>query len=335
MVGAAQRGPERGPALASKSLSETAEPARDRTGISAAGPVRAGSAANRRIIGAVLAAGGLLAISTDSVITRAADADGWDVAFWYGVFTTPAMVAALFATERGRPRRAWDRSGPIVVVSGLLQMVSTLAFILAVKNTTVANVVVIIAAAPLVTAILAWVLLGERVGLRLASAIALAFAGIVVVVSGSLGGGGLVGDLLAVVAIVGFGLNLVVWRRHPDLSRTLVVAIGGVATSLVAAWPAQILGHSARTYLLVALMGAVFGPVGRISLASATRYLPAAEVSLFAPIETVSATAMAWAFFGERPTVRVMIGAVVITTAVVWGSVLGRDPDPATHDPPG
>ena len=258
------------------------------------------------------------------MITRAADADGWDVAFWYGVFTTPVMALVLVATEQGRPRRAWDRSGPPVVASGLLQMISTVAFILAVKNTTVANVVVIIAAAPLVTAVLAWILLGERVGLRLASAIGLAFAGIVLVVSGSFGGGGLIGDLLAVVAITSFGLNLVLWRRHPDLSRTLVIAISGLATALVAAWPAQIVGHSLRTYLLVALMGAVFGPIGRISLASATRYLPAAEVSLFAPIETVSATAMAWIFFDERPSARVIVGAVIITAAVIWGSVLGR-----------
>jgi len=166
-----------------------------------------------RTLGILLAFFGMLAISTDSLITRAADAEGWDVAFWYGVFTTPAMAAYLFVAEKGRPVEALRRSGRIVWVSGLLQMVSTTAFILAVKNTTIANVVVIIAAAPLVTAVLAWILLGERTKARTWVAIGLAMVGILIVVSGSLGGGGLTGDLLAVVAILSFGFNLVIWRR--------------------------------------------------------------------------------------------------------------------------
>ncbi|MGI9596420.1 MAG: DMT family transporter [Acidimicrobiales bacterium] len=275
-----------------------------------------------RQLGLWMAFMGMLVISTDSLITRAADAAGWDVAFWYGVFTTPSMLVYLTISERGRPLAAVRRSGWIVLLSGGLQMISTTAFILAVKNTTVANVVVIIAAAPLITAIVARVLLGERVSTRTWTAIAVAMAGILVVVSGSLGGGGFTGDLLAVVAISAFALNLTIWRRRPEMSRILVLAVAGVTTAGVAATQAEILGHSTKTYLLIALMGLALGPIGRIALASATRYLPAAEVSLFTPVETVAASLWAWIFFTEVPGPTTWVGGAAIVAAVVYGTAL-------------
>lgn len=273
-----------------------------------------------RTVGFILAFSGMLFVSTDSLITRAADTGGWTVAFWYGVFTTPAMLVYLTVTEGGHPMAAVRRSGRMVVVSGGLQMISTTAFILAVKNTSIANVVVIIAAAPLVTAVLAWFLLSERTSRRATVAIAFAMVGILIVVSGSFGGGGLTGDMLAVVAIASFGFNLIIWRRWPDMSKSLVLAIAGVLSAIVAAPLGDLFGHTTETYLLLALMGFVFGPLGRIALASATRYLPAAEVSLFAPVETVTASLWAWLFFEEVPPNRTLAGGAIILAAVLYGT---------------
>jgi drug/metabolite transporter (DMT)-like permease len=280
-----------------------------------------------------LALVGMLVISTDSLITRAADAEGWDVAFWYGAFSTPAMALYLTIAERGRPMAAVQRSGWPVLVSGALQTVSTTAFILAIKNTTVANVVVIIAAAPLITAVLARVLLGERTNTRTWVAIAMAMAGILVVVSGSLGGGGITGDLLAVLAISAFGLNLTIWRHLPDMSRILVLVVAGVITTITAATQAEITGHPTRTYLLIALMGFALGPLGRVALASATRYLPAAEVSLFTPVETIAASLWAWLFFSEVPSGTTWIGGAAIVAALVYGTALGQKPGESDRGP--
>ncbi len=279
-------------------------------------------ASTPRKTGLLMAFFGMLVISTDSLITRAADAEGWDVAFWYGAFSAPAMALYLTMTEGGRPMAAARRSGWLVLVSGALQTVSTTAFILAIKNTTVANVVVIIAAAPLITAVLARVLLGERTNTRTWTAIAMAMAGILIVVSGSLGGGGFTGDLLAVVAITAFGLNLTIWRRRPEMSRILVLAVAGVTTTIAASTQAQILGHPTRTYLLIALMGLALGPLGRVALASATRYLTAAEVSLFTPVETIAASLWAWLFFSEVPGTTTWLGGAAIVAALIYGTVM-------------
>jgi len=188
-----------------------------------------------------------------------------------------------------------------------------------VKNTSVANVVVIIAAAPLLAAAMSWLWLGERTSARVWIAMLCTALGIGIVISGSLGGGDLSGDLLAVGAIASFGAVIVLLRKYPAMSRTMVVGLGGVGMAVVAWWPATITGYSAETWFAFIAMGAVIGPLARVMLATAPRYLPAAEVSLFAPVETVFATLWAFLAFGEAPTAQTWIGGTVVLAALLWG----------------
>ena len=275
-----------------------------------------------------MAFSGMLLVSTDSLITRAVDADGWSVVFWLGLLTMPTMAVYLVIQEgRDLDIDALARQTGVVPLlgSGVLQAASTLLFILAVKQTSIANVVVIVAAAPVLAALCATIFLGERSSPKLWAAIFVSLVGIVVVVSGSFGGGGLLGDLLAVGAILGFALNLTVWRRYPDMSRTLAVGIAGFVMVIVAIAPAQVSGYGARTYLLLVLLGAVAGPLARVMLASSTRYLPVATVSLFTPVETVAASVWAWLAFDERPIATTWIGGAIVLAAVLYGTVFAND----------
>ena len=242
--------------------------------------------AEARRRGVLLAMGGMLAVSTDSLFTRVADADGWAVTFRVGVLTALAMLAVVLAHEHTSPLALLRRDGTPLIVAAVLQAATTTLFVLAIKNTSVANVVVIIAAAPLLAAAMSWVWLGERTSARVWIAMLFTGLGIGIVISGSFGGGDLSGDLLAVGAIASFGAVIVLLRKYSAMSRTMVVGIGGVGMAVVAWWPATITGYSAETWFAFIAMGAVIGPRARVMLATAPRYLPAAEVSLFAPVET-------------------------------------------------
>ena len=101
---------------------------------------------NDRLKGILLAFAGMVAISTDSLFTRFADADGFDVAFWVGVLTGLTMLGATIAIQRASPLVVVRQQGTSLLLAAALQAVSTLAFVLAVKHTSIANVVVIIAA---------------------------------------------------------------------------------------------------------------------------------------------------------------------------------------------
>lgn len=270
----------------------------------------------------------MLLVSTDSLITRAVEADGWSVAFWFGLLTMPTMLVYLVIQE-GRDLAIAELVGrsPIVplLASGVFGALSSLLFILAVKETSIANVVVIIAAAPVLAAVCATVFLRERSSPKLWAAIAVSLVGIVIVVSGSFGGGGVVGDLLAVGAILGFALNLTIWRRYPEMSRTLAVGLAGFVMAVASFAPAQVFGYDAFDYVLLVLLGGISGPLARVMLATSTRYLPVATVSLFTPVETVAASIWAWLAFAERPIATTWIGGAIVLAAVLYGTVFADD----------
>ena len=281
---------------------------------------RATSTLSPRVVGILLAAGGMFIVSTDSLITRAADVDGFTVTFWFGVFVTPSMlIVNRLRGESFRSMRA-QLTRPMLA-SGLCQAGSTTCFIFAIKNTSIANTVVIIAAAPIVAALVSWIAIRERTSTRVWVGIALSMVGIAIVVSGSFGGGGVGGDLLAIAAITFWSVNLIIWRADPGLNRYLGVGTGGAMMAVISVVPAEIWGHGAETYLLLFLMGAVGGPLGRVAMASATRYLPAAEVSLFAPVETLAAIGWAWIFFDEVPGARTFFGGAIVAVAFVVATV--------------
>lgn len=272
-----------------------------------------------RQLGLLLAATGMFLVSTDSLFIRIADADGWTIAFMSSLWSTPIMWG-IAASSLGRelPDR-FNRYWRPLLSSSILGSISMTAFVMAVTKTEVANVVAIIAAAPIFAAVIARLALGERASPRTWRAIAVTIVGILVIVSGSLSGDGLSGNLLALFAICCFGVNLSIWRRFPDLPRTLLVALTASSTMLVTAVPAAPSGLDRDALLATMAMGIFFGPAARFCMSTATRYAPPAEVSLFTPVETVCATAWVWLWFDEVPPTATFIGAAVVLAAVTYG----------------
>jgi len=112
--------------------------------------------------GILLALGGMVVLSTDSLFARAADAGRFDIVFWVGVSTAAATTLIGAARHRQGPVALVRRGGRPLVLVAALQALTLTCFVLAVRTTTVSNVVAIIAVGPLVAAALARVLIGEH-----------------------------------------------------------------------------------------------------------------------------------------------------------------------------
>lgn len=263
---------------------------------------------------------GVLLISLDSLWIRLSEAGSWDVAFWVGLFTFAGISIVLPLRTGDSIVAVLRRDRSPLVASSLLNTVSVTMFIVAVGLTTVANTVAIIAAAPVASAVVARLIIGERPSTRTWWAIAGSVVGIMVIVSGSIGAGSVSGDAAAVVAVLAFAGNVTLWRRYPAISRLAVIGLGGLFTAIVAFVPAEPFGVDGRALAILAIMGLLTGPAGRVSLASSTRYLPAAQVGLFTPVETVAATAWAWLFLSEAPPFATVIGGVIVIISVLYGS---------------
>lgn len=273
----------------------------------------------RRRRGWALAAAGMLFVSTDAFFVRLSEVDGWTLAFLMACGSMVTLGAAALRSSSS-PSTSRSRIPPAMLLIGVLNAATQVLFITAVTRSEVSNVVVIVAAAPLFASFAAWLLLRERTDTRVLIAIVVTVGGIATVMSGSLGSPTLDGDLLAIGAIGAFATTIVVWRRFPDLDRARTLVMGSALMALGSApfvdWDAI----DSRAVLAGALMGLVFNPTGRMLYSNAPRWAPAAEVAMFAPVETVAATVWVWVAFGEQPPGATVAGGVIVLGALVFAT---------------
>lgn len=278
--------------------------------------------------GWALAALGMLLVSTDSYFVRLADTDPWTIAFVVSGCSLVVQLTLQQVVEGGRPVERFRAFPKGLFAVGLLSGCSQLFFIGALSHTEVANVVVIVAASPVLAAVIGRVFFGERTDGRVWVAILITLLGVLVVVSASIGSPNLIGDLLAVGAITAFATNMNIWRRFPRQSRFVGLAIAASVTIAISAPFAEPFDQDARVYLACAGMGLLFNPLGRLCHTSAPRHAPAAEVALFTPVETIAASAWAWLFFSEQPPTQTFVGAAVIVVGLVVGTLARREAAP-------
>lgn len=273
----------------------------------------------RRAIGLSLAVGGLLLMSLESPGLKLTRLGAWDNTLFLGAFSAISMFASVRIRSGEQLTTAARRNAPWIHVSSLIQAATTLFFVLALHHTTVANTMVIFATTPAIGALIAMLAIRERTPLRTWLGIAGAIAGISIVMSGSFGGGRLLGDLFALIAMVGYAANLTIWRRFPEMPREVVIGLGALGMALVALPLATFHGIDAGALGILATLGLLTAPVARVMIATSTRYLPVSHVGLLTPVETVAATTLAFVLLNEVPPVTLFVGGALVLVSLLVG----------------
>ena len=261
------------------------------------------------------------------ILVRLVGADAWTIVFWRSL-TLALVLGAYLGLRHGRRTGEMFRAmGPAGALSGLLLAASFVLFILAVTRTLVANALVIMSAAPLVSAVLGRIALGERIRPQTVAAMAAALAGIGVMMWGAGRPGAapasLLGSLFAFGVALSFGANIVVVRASRHLDMLPAMCLGGLFAALAAlpfAAPAEV---SAQDLGLLVLMGSVQLALGLFLFLRGTPHLTAAEVGLLTLLETVLAPIWVWAGVGEEPGPATLAGGAIVLAALVAHSALG------------
>jgi drug/metabolite transporter (DMT)-like permease len=280
------------------------------------------SESQERLKGMAIVGVGVLLISFDGLLIRLAQTNSWNVVFWRGLFTFISLGLVLTVSRGGRWLNTFRHGGWPAFVSAFLFGTGGAFFVTSVMFTKVANTVVIISSAPLFAALFTWMFRIDSVPLRTWLAIVTALCGVGIVFFGSLGGGGLLGDAIAVLAACNAGGNLTLLRHNAVLERMPLVCVGGLVMAAMA-WPlAEPLSLGGQSYVVLGIMGLVQMPAALFLIAQSTRYLPSPEVSLFLLVETLLSTIWVWVFLGEDPPGLTLVGGVVIVTTLIFHSWL-------------
>lgn len=189
----------------------------------------------------------------------------------------------------------------------------TAAFIPAFKLSSVANVALIYASAPLVAAGLSWTYLREAPSWIIVIASIVAFVGVLVIVSGSVGQTSLVGDLLAFFMTMMMAGTMVVYRAYPETT----AALSSVVLLPIAWFAGDPLAIPQGEFPILLAFGLVFA-IASVTLSEGARRLPSPETALLSSLEIPIAPLLAWLVLPEEPSIRVFTGGAVIFFAVLW-----------------
>ena len=278
---------------------------------------------SRHIQGLIISVSAVLILSPDALIISLIATDRWTLIFWRGLLTGLALLLFLWLTNgKTLAARIREMGRPGIMVT-LLFSVSTITFVNSVILTTAANTLVIIAAAPLFAAFFSRAFLGEIIPLRTWVAVTAGFAGVAILLGSSLGGGALLGDLLALVTAFLLAVNLVIIRRSRSVSMIPATAFSGLLTAAVLLPLASPLSPSGSDFLLLVILGAFILPIALGLLTLAPRYLPAPEVSLILLLETVLGPYWVWMVLGEVPAAATFMGGALVLCSIVFNSALG------------
>ena len=271
--------------------------------------------------GVFLTTAGILILSPDTLLLRLIGADIWTLLFWRGLLFAIGLVGITLLLDRSDGfRRLFAIGRPelqIIAVNASMHVL----FVLAILNTTVANVLVIMSISPLLGAILSRFVLGEPVARRTWYTTVAVFIGLVLIFSQSLGGGTLVGDLSAFAVAVLLACNFVLLRRYRKVSMIPAIA-WSMAVTAVIAWPLAIPASlDGMGWVYTLLLGLVILPVSSALITLGPRYLPAPEVGLIMLLETLLGPLWVWLVIREVPSIETLIGGALILVALTWMTI--------------
>jgi drug/metabolite transporter (DMT)-like permease len=286
--------------------------------------------------GAVLVATAGVVFSLTAIAYRALEAaSDWQFLAYRGATTAAAMLV-LIALRHSRRPVDLRRIDLTVVLAGALLAATSMLYILALERTTAAITLFTLAAAPVVAAVVGWIVLREPVTRPTLVAIAATAFGISIMVGSGLEAGSGLGVLLAAMAPITVGSYNVVLRSVRDVDPVVPALIAGTILAVVAGTVAigsgEGLAISGRDAALASLTGGFALGVGLPMFNLGHRSVAAARVSLLLMTEIVLAPLWVWIWPGETPRTATLVGGAIVLGTVVW--LLTRsDPDRTTAPP--
>ena len=268
--------------------------------------------------GTVLVLLSAFAFSTAGLFTRLVETDVWTMLFWRGLFGGLLIAVYVVRRDGAGTVAAIRRIGRPGLVAAGCAAAATICFINALRETSVADVLVINATAPFITAAMAWAWTGQRERRATLLASGVALLGVVVMVVPTLGSGRLLGNLLAFAMTVLLSGMMVVIRRHRAVDMLPAASLSAFLCALVV-WPwASPASVTISDFAWLVLFGTTQFGLGQLLLTIGLRSLSATRSALICAVETPLAPAVVWLALGEVPAVMTVLGGAIVLAAVFW-----------------
>jgi drug/metabolite transporter (DMT)-like permease len=277
-----------------------------------------------RAYGLTLVTSASILWSTAGLFVRLLSLDVWTILAWRSAFAALSLglvVKARYRRNTLKNIRAIGWPGLAAVPVAALSMGS---YVIALKLTTVANVVVVYATVPFIAAAIAYFWIGERVRPRLLLASGVALIGILVMASHATRPRDIAGNSIALLMTLAFAAQLVMARRFPSLDMAPINAMGA-ALCAAASWPfAASAIPDLGQLVILALFGITMTSLAYLLFLTGGRHIPSGEAGLIGLLDVILGPFWVWLAFNEQPGNAAIIGGVLVLAPVLWYLFVGQ-----------
>jgi len=272
--------------------------------------------------GSLMAFVAVMFITPDSLFIRLSNVETWSLVFYRGIIPFVLVFIGMLLIYRLKFFNLLRSNGYYGFAYVLTFSVTNIAFVVSIQNTNVANTLIMIATAPMLSAILGLFFLKENPDKKTWVAIFITFFAALYIFYDSIKLGNFFGDILGFVAAMGLAVGAVIIRSAKKLNLVPSAVVGKLIIALFAMLFVKDYSLNNNDIYIIPLMCVMCVAIPFVLVTIAPRFITAAEVNLFFLLETIIGPIWVWLIIKEQPTPETIVGGAIIVLTIATHSFL-------------
>ena len=272
--------------------------------------------------GSLLAFIAVMLITPDSILIRLSSIETWGMLFYRGAIPFVVVLVGLIFFYKNNLFKALINIGYPGIFYVISFSICNITFIISIQNTNVANTLVMIAMAPMLSAILGSIFLKEVPDRKTWIAIIITLISVTYIFHDSIEMGNFYGDLFGLITAFGLACNAVIARYAKNRDLVPSAVIGKLCVAVFAFFFVDTFALVDTDLIFVPLMCVMCVAIPFVLVTIAPRFIPAEEVNLFFLLETIIGPFWVWLVINEQPSIETIQGGVVIILTIAIHSFL-------------
>ena len=272
--------------------------------------------------GSLLAFVAVMFITPDSLFIRLSNVDTWGLVFYRGIIPFFTVLLGMLIIYKLSFFKILFSSGYHGLIYISTFSITNITFVVSIQNTNVANTLVMIATAPMLSAILGAIFLKEPPDKKTWISIIVTFLAIIYIFYDSIKLGNFYGDILGFITAVGLAVGAVTIRSAKSKNLVPAAVVGKLFVATFALFFIESFVLESKDLIIVPVMCILCVAIPFVLVTIAPRFIPAAEVNLFFLLETVIGPIWVWLIIKEQPSLETLHGGVIIIITIAIHSFL-------------
>ena len=272
--------------------------------------------------GSLLAFVAVMLITPDSIFIRLSNIETWGMLFYRGAIPFVVVLIGLIFFYKTNLFKALISIGYPGIFYILSFSICNITFIISIQNTNVANTLVMIAMAPMISAILGSLFLKEIPDNKTWIAIVITLIAVTYIFYDSIEMGNFYGDLFGLITAFGLACNAVIARHAKDRDLVPSAVIGKLCVAIFAFFFVDTFALVGNDKIIIPLMCIMCVAIPFVLVTIAPRFIPAEEVNLFFLLETIIGPFWVWLIINEQPSIETIQGGTIIIFTIAVHSFL-------------